>query len=776
MIKVSLFKTYFVLFLAVFTLSLKAADVDIIIVNPLETGSPGSDDIRSFLFGKWNIEVDQVTGKANFIYNGLPVILKTQVAFKESSKLLFSENLKERNIIEVDLSDSIGSGKQIQINAKTLDDKILVKQNYYLYAGKDFVLTDFTIESTQELSSNYMAPVYSTSSSAILPAGTNKSLWVPFDNDKWVRYNTLKFGLPVSGYEVSVFFNDETRKGMVVGSIEHDVWKTGIKATTTEGNTLTQLEVFGGVTSSETRDVLPHGQVKNKIIKSPRIMIGYFDDWRRGMETYADANEALAPKLLWAKGKPFGWNSWGAIQTNLTYTNATEVSEYFYNNLQNNNFSNDSTVYIGLDSYWTNISYSDMFKFVKGCKSRNQNAGIYWTPFVDWSNDPNRAVEGASGYYYRDIYLYANGKPQQIAGANAIDPTHPASKLRANLYLKRFIDQGFTFLKLDFMTHGSLESDSHYDPNVTTGIQAYNQGLKYIADFLKGEMFINFSISPLFPTQYAHSRRIACDAYSSITDTEYTLNSLSYGWWLDHAYSYNDGDNVVFNGVSIGENRARATSSVITGIFIVGDDFSTAGYGSAKTRAQAYLTNLEVNRIARLSKAFYPVESSDGSKASAMFTQQVQDTVYLAVFNYDAASATREIHFDRIGLISGTNYIVHELWSGTKAQLSGDWSVLVPRRDVMLFKIYKGTLTSIGKNIKQSELNFYPNPCKDELYFNHLSETDFTLTVYNLVGQPVKVFDSSSKVLFVGDLKSGMYLFSAVGNNGEHYIQKIMKE
>lgn len=753
-----------------------APDLDLIIVRPVDKGNQGLTDIHSFSLGKWKIEIDQVSGKADFLFNEVPLILKTQAVFKESSNLIFSESLKERSIAESVLSDSIGTGKQIQISAKTLDGKILVKQNYYLYAGKDFVLTDFSIESTQELSSNYMAPLYTTSVSTILPTGSNKSLWVPFDNDKWVRYNTLKFGVPVSSYEVSAFFNDETRKGLVVGSIEHDVWKTGIRASTADGNTLTRLEVFGGVTSNETRDNLPHGQVKNTIIKSPRMMIGYFDDWRRGMETYADANEILAPKLPWAKGKPFGWNSWGAIQTNLSYTNATEVSEYFYNNLQNNNFSNDSTVYIGLDSYWTNISYSDMFKFVKGCKSRKQNAGIYWTPFVDWSKDPNRAVEGATNYFYRDIYLYANGKPQEIAGAYAIDMTHPAAKLRADLYLKRFIDQGFTFLKLDFMTHGSLESDTHYDPKVTTGIQAYNQGLKYIADYLNGRMFINFSISPLFPTQYAHSRRIACDAYSSITDTEYTLNSLSYGWWLDHAYSYNDGDNVVLNGVSTGENRARATSSVITGIFIVGDDFSNAGYGSAKTRAETFLTNAEVNRIARLSKAFYPVESSDGSKASAMFTQQVQDTVYLAVFNYDAMSATKEIRFDRIGLMPGTDYIVHELWSGTKAQHSENWSVTVPRRDVLLYKIYKGVLTSSAKPTRQDGLSFYPNPCKNELYFNHLSDTDFILTAYNLVGQPVKVFNSSSKVLYVGELKKGMYLFSAVGKNGEHFIQKIMKE
>jgi alpha-galactosidase len=753
-----------------------APDLDFITIGSTDNGGSVQPDIRSFSLNKWKIDIDQLTGKSDFFYNGNPLISKAQLAFKESSNLYFSENLKERSVTESPLEDLFGTGKQIQISAKTADGKIQIRQNFYLYTGKDYILTDFTIESAEVLSSNYMAPVYSTSSTAILPSGDNKSLWVPFDNDKWVRYSSLNFGIPVSGYEVCALFNNDTRKGLIVGSVEHDTWKTGIRATTATTNILTRLEVFAGVTSNETRDVLPHGQVKNTTIKSPRMMIGYFDDWRRGMETYGDANAILAPRLSWTKGKPFGWNSWGAIQTHLSLTNATEVSQYFYDNLQNHNFSNDSTVYIGLDSYWDNIAYSDLFRFVRDCKTRKQNVGIYWTPFVDWGKDPNRTVEGAPGVLYKDIYLYANGKPQEIAGAYAIDPTHPASKLRANLFLKRFIDQGFTFLKLDFMTHGSLESDSHYDPTVFTGIQAYNQGLKYIVDYLKERMFINFSISPLFPTQYGHSRRIACDAYSSITDTEYTLNSLTYGWWLDHAYTYNDGDNVVLNGVSLGENRARVTSSVITGIFIVGDDYSSTGYGSAKTKAQTFLTNAEVNRIARLSKAFYPVKASNGSTAADMFMQQVADTTYLAVYNYDSKTATKDVLFDQLGLQSGSDYIFHELWNDTKEQHSGSWSANVPKRDVMLFKIYKGTLTSTGKSIKQTGLFFYPNPCKDELYFNHSSDTDFTLTAYNIVGQPVKVFNSSNKILYVGDLKNGLYLFSAVGKNGEHFIQKIMKE
>ena len=74
----------------------------------------------------------------------------------------------------------------------------------------------------------------------------------------------------------------------------------------------------------------------------------------------------------------------------------------------------------------------------------------------------------------------------------------------------------------------SLIADYYYDPEVQTGMQAYNKGMAYLLEQMEG-MYITMAISPLFPSQYAHSRRIACDAWAGIGDTEYTLNSLTYG-------------------------------------------------------------------------------------------------------------------------------------------------------------------------------------------------------------------------------------------------------
>ena len=48
--------------------------------------------------------------------------------------------------------------------------------------------------------------------------------------------------------------------------------------------------------------------------------------------------------------------------------------------------------------------------FIEKRKSNGQIGGIYWTPFTDWARDPERTVDAAPEYKYKDIYLYAKRK------------------------------------------------------------------------------------------------------------------------------------------------------------------------------------------------------------------------------------------------------------------------------------------------------------------------------------------------------------------------------
>ena len=175
---------------------------------------------------------------------------------------------------------------------------------------------------------------------------------------------------------------------------------------------------------------------------------------------------------------------------------------------------------------------------------------------------------------------------------------------------------------------------------------------------------------------------------NKIKDTEYTLNALSYGWWLDKPYQFNDPDHIVLRNATEGENRARVTSGVITGIFICGDDFSNGGEQVDKERAKKFLTNPDVIGIAN-GISFRPVEGN-GERSENIFVRIENDsTAYLAIFNYTQDTLNTTIDMQRIGLDSNAQYSLRELWSGFESEASAAFDVVVPAADVALYRISK---------------------------------------------------------------------------------------
>src|SRR6266404_9514284 len=119
--------------------------------------------------------------------------------------------------------------------------------------------------------------------------GDNRALIVPFDNDSFTfSYDGMPINDTSGSYEVSAFYDNVTRNGLVVGSVTHDTWKTGVYFQGAN-NKLNVLNVYGGVTSSDTRDVEPHGLAKGSTISSPTVFVGFGTDWRTTLEAYGDA-------------------------------------------------------------------------------------------------------------------------------------------------------------------------------------------------------------------------------------------------------------------------------------------------------------------------------------------------------------------------------------------------------------------------------------------------------------------------------------------------------
>ncbi|MDB6016150.1 MAG: hypothetical protein JWR19_639, partial [Pedosphaera sp.] len=157
----------------------------------------------------------------------------------------------------------------------TRGDLPTMKQTFILDRDDSF-LTRLEV-SGSGLQSRWMSPLVmdTTGGVDIGSYNDNRALIVPFDNDSFTfSYDAMPINNTSVSYEVSAFYDNTTRNGLVVGSVTHDVWKTGVYFQGAN-NKLDVLNVYGGVTSSDTRDVMPHGLVAGDTISSPTVFVGF---------------------------------------------------------------------------------------------------------------------------------------------------------------------------------------------------------------------------------------------------------------------------------------------------------------------------------------------------------------------------------------------------------------------------------------------------------------------------------------------------------------------
>ena len=555
---------------------------------------------------------------------------------------------------ETELTASDFSGNAgVEVSVKHKFGDLHIQQIFWFFSEQSYFLSRLDLSGEDFIRSRQMSPlVLSGEVLSLKGAKSARLLYVPYDNDKWTRFKAQEMQECGISYEVTAAYDEDSRNGYVIGSVTHDQWKTGI---TTHGghNSLSFLTIYGGVADSATRDTaMPHGYVQGLTISSPTIFTGYYEDFRDGLIEYGNVNNQICPRLKWNHGVPFGWNSWACLATNVTldaFKKTSETLEAF----QENGFLSDDTVYINFDAFWDRLSTDELKTAVETAHNRGQKAGIYYTPFTCWTHDFNQIVENTNEQYtYRDILLRDTaGNPlPPIAGGYPIDPTHPANLIRVEAMMKFLVDLEFDYLKVDFMSHGTCEG-VHYLHTITTGIEAYCYGLKHMLSFLspeaaKRDIFVDFSIAPIFPYQFAHSRRISCDVFGQFYDTEYMLNSLTYGFWQNQTiYEYNDPDHTclyksVWRDVSEPEEaKSRLLASVIAGtVLLLSDDYQDP---KAIERTKSLLTP-KLMEIARKGQTFLPVETATLDRASKIFTRDDGDVFYIAVFNLspDAGSIT----------------------------------------------------------------------------------------------------------------------------------------
>lgn len=639
-------------------------------------------------YGKNNrIEFDQRSGKYRLFHGDLLVLSNAGFHY-EIKNAKNEEAIKPIKYEKKAIKDGFGRG-YAHTFTYLAGSGLKVSQVFFIYPNKEYFLTQVVLVGSK-LESNNIIPL---AANLVALHDNARSLFVPFDNDTFISYDSkpLSPGLRNSSSEVSVVYNDASRKGFIAGSIEHEDWKSGVilKCDSASGNYLTVKAGFSDV--DITRDPIAHGFIKGNTIKSPKVLLGYFDDWRIGMETYAKANQIAEPRYVykWDKPTPVGWNSWGVIQEKLTLNKALAVTRFFANNLKG--FRSGGTAYIDLDSFWDNLTpnhldFSKLKDFADSCKARGLEPGIYWAPFTDWGwkNGPDRKVEG-SNFSYGDLWTRVGNNYHEIDGARALDPTHPGTRQRIDYFVGKFRSCGFRMIKIDFLGHAAAESTHFYDQAVTTGMQAYKKGMEYLVNKLGDQMLIYAAISPSLATgRYVHSRRIACDAFNTIDHTKYSLNSVTYGWWQTYLYDFIDADHVVLAKETEGTNKARFLSAVITGTCFTGDDFSVNGQWTE--RANQLYQNQEILKIVKNGKAFMPLETPPGTEAAEIFTRRIGKIQYVALFNYTSKNKKYRLNLKRLGIID-KKITAEDLFDHHTTTVSSDIDLELPGSDATIIKI-----------------------------------------------------------------------------------------
>jgi alpha-galactosidase len=644
--------------------------------------------------GNNQLIVNKMTGLYSLKYGSKIVIADASAIYTAAGLKYKTSDYKARTITIENLSDKIGIGKILTLTSVKAGIPKMV-QRFYCYTIKGYIVTQLEIQG-DNLKSNYMAPVI-TSKAGFGSEQELHTLFIPFDNDTFIRYKTKSLTAETNiSSEVGVVYAKQSRNGLVLGSLTHESWKSGVRSAGIRGQ-INDLQVWGGLNEvAITRDSMAHGYLQGDRILSPKIFIGYFSDWRTGLETYAKTCAVIETKYIkaWNKATPVGWNSWGAIGSKLNYKNATGVADFFDSQIPA--FRNeDGTAYIDLDSYWDNMvsgglkgDFSKLKVFVSYCKAHNLQPGIYWAPFTDWgykSTNKDRRAEG-SDYIYADMWTKTDRGYHDIDGARALDPTHPGTKARIAFVLGKFKECGFTMIKIDFLGHAAAESSRFFDSKITTGMQAYRVGMETVSNALDNSMLVYAAISPSLATApYVHMRRIACDAFKSIEDTEYTLNGVSYGWWQTHLYDYIDADHLVFENESTGANRARFISGLISGPVILGDDYSKPA--EWQTHIKMWLQRPEIKKLIKSGKAFTPVDDLDANGTSQSFIRKDPSGVYLAVFNYTKTPRTLIINASRLGLPKGKRYQLTELLGGHPINSSDNFHIPFSGEGAFIYKL-----------------------------------------------------------------------------------------
>ena len=290
----------------------------------------------------------------------------------------------------------------------------------------------------------------------------------------------------------------------------------------------------------------------------------------------------------------------------------------------------------------------------------------------------------------------------------SIDTTNPEARAWMVGEVRRFLAQGYRYLKLDFLFAGAWEG-RRQDPNVTS-LQAFKLGMKeIISEALSSRAYVVACGAPVLPSAgVAHALRTGEDIAARGTPYSFewvkNANRNVGTRWFVTPFLASDPDTILVRGLPEGVRRIQSTTTLLAGRLLgLGDDLTALPQGDADFLAK-------VSSLPSLARAsgpgpgFVPLDApgkpraTSLSKAEALVDPEsyfvpslwaakgTSEGTLVGVINWSLAEQTFSISAASLGL-KGTETAT-ELWLGRPVTFaSGAWSVTVPARDAAYLRL-----------------------------------------------------------------------------------------
>jgi alpha-galactosidase len=227
--------------------------------------------------------------------------------------------------------------------------------------------------------------------------------------------------------------------------------------------------------------------------------------------------------------------------------------------------------------WWAGEDFpSGMTSLASDISEAGMTPGLWLAPFY-MSTESDTYVQNPD-WWVRDH----DGVPIQFSNLGTgdyviLDPTHPAAAEWLSETISGVVDQGYHYLKLDFLYAGAMEGQRRED---VTGIEAFHVGMKIMRE-AAGDAWILACGAPLLPSLgYVESFRTGADIAFEVStepDIDYyrwQARATASRAWTQGRWWWMDPDQIILREPlsEVQVRGALASALVAGGTWMLGDD------------------------------------------------------------------------------------------------------------------------------------------------------------------------------------------------------------